>query len=302
MPAFGPIRLLAVLCCGQLVSGSPVSLVQGGMRVHQAPPTAKTTYLMDNSELQHSGPGMLLRRSKSLEDTADRHKYVRWGDVIEAEDVDDDWVKYEGYYLPKRFHGAQVLTQHIEEAPESVALERKAEVNASVTQRRRSRPGWTFASTEFQTGNGVWQLCDILREGTLPDTYDIQVKPRSFSAYNITNVPAVSLKKVQRIRKFIPMKARKQSELKLDRKADEESRATVRLQVNDTKANVLMDLKIMKKSPMRTIMKMACEKAKISWFVCSKRVNFIWQGNPVHQDETTKDLGMADGQTLLMVR
>lgn len=305
------LAAVCALCCGQLargVSGS-VALFQSGVYVHRAPTDG--SYLVDNSFLQHKGPGVLMRRSKNLTDMAGRDKFVKWGTLLEGEDA-GEWVKFEGFYLPKEMHSVRVLTlQPVSQRQPGMmnfAAKTASHFKANMTVIGRRAPmahphklRFSFVPTEFLTSSGAWVAADILRPGTQQDTYDVLVKPTSFASYNITNVPSSSLKKVQRVREFVPVPTARPN-MKALRNMDAGETGFVKVTVKDSKANNVMELKMMKKSPMRTIMKMACERARIHWFKCEKKVNFVWNGKPLSQNATTKELGITDGATIIMAK
>jgi len=278
---------------GPAGAGGPVSLVQSSVLVHGpgAGISTKGTYLVDNSQLHHKGPGVLLRRSKNFTDTASKSKFVEWGTVIDGVATGDGWVQFKDYFLPTHIRGVQVMTlQAAEEpvAPASPTLRRKVHIH--------------YAPTEVQVQDGSWVPCAIRGLGSKPETYNIEVRPRKFSRYNMTNVPATSLKKVQRIREFIPVKAVPTSAPKTALNRAVQQEAQIRLRVNDTSKGHVMDLRMMKKSPMRTLMKMACERSKVSWYKCERKVKFIWNKNPVHADAHSSDLGISDGETIQMIK
>jgi len=293
--------VLAALCAlygrqaaaGSDGPGGPVSLVQSGVRVHSSAAwhPAKGSFLVDNTELQHKGPGVLLRRSKNLSDTVGRDRFAKWGAVVEGTDTADGWVQYQTYYLPTFVRGVRVIT------PQDVRQE------APTPQPHRKRIRIHYAPTELRSTDGTWIPCQIASLGSKPETYNIHVKPRKFAAYNMTNVPVQDLKKVQRIREFIPVKNPPPAPVaaKLARDvAEREAGGSISFKVQDHKGKV-MELRMFKSSPMRTMMKMSCERAKVSWFKCQRHMRFVWNHNPLHEDDHSSALGMPDGETVVMV-
>jgi len=331
MGAHSLLAALCALCCSQLAAGSegpggPVSLVQRVVRVHETEeeleageeaetegelpqevehPGTLGTYLLTNDNLMHNGPGVRYRLFPDMEATGDdMQKYMAWGTVFNGTSVGDGFVKYNGYYVPLRVNGKQVVTllQLIydpwepEKPTEAEKPAQALKPNLARSQPKR-RSKFHYAATEVQTQFGGWAPCKILRAGSKEGTYNIEVHPSTFAPYTMNDVPAASLKKVQKIHEFLPVTPAVSQVTNLARDLE----STISLTVNNTKTNTLMDLKMLRKSPMRTLMKMACERAGVTWFKCDKKVKFVWQNKPVNQDDHTYELGMKAGEVINMV-
>lgn len=332
----GAHSLLAALCaigCSQLAAGSegpggPVSLVQRVVRVHETEEEMGTgevteeeeeeaelelpdavenlntigTYVLTNDNLVHSGPGVRYRLATSMDATADSmEKYMPWGTVFNGTSVGEGFVKYNDYYLPLRINGKEVV-QLVNIIYDPREPEKPKEpMQAPQTNLVRSQPkrssNFHYASTEVQTPFGGWAPCKVLRAGSKEGTYDIEVHPSTFAPYTVKDVPAASLKKVKKVHEFLPVTPADAQVTKLSMNLD----SSISLTVNNTKTNTFTDLKMLRKSPMRTLMKMACERAGLTWFKCDHDVKFVWHNKPMNQDDHTYELGMKDGDLIDML-
>lgn len=287
---------------GRLGPESPVALVQSAVRVHVASDLESANwgeFLVFNSELQHTGPGVLFRLSKSLSDLAGRDKYAQWGSVLNGTNSSDGWIQHKNYYLPTHINGKQIIKMlESQEQPHTAA---NSTTNTSAKPQLRKRLPFRYSPTEVKVQDGSWVPCQVLGEGSKPNSFDIEVQPRSFAPYRMADVPAEALKKIQRV-KVLPKTSKDTKGSKatnLQRSVNDQ--ASISLKVDNTKGQSFK-LKMFKKSPMRTIMKMSCEKAKISWYKCQKLVQFTVNGQPVLQTDSVDALGLRDGDTVLMAK
>eukprot|EP00408_Alexandrium_pacificum_P055005 CAMPEP_0171238334 /NCGR_PEP_ID=MMETSP0790-20130122/43420_1 /TAXON_ID=2925 /ORGANISM="Alexandrium catenella, Strain OF101" /LENGTH=315 /DNA_ID=CAMNT_0011704697 /DNA_START=44 /DNA_END=991 /DNA_ORIENTATION=- len=315
MAANAIVAVLSALCCCQMTLGSEqhgglVSLVQNAVHVHGTSDwrSAKGSFLVDNSELQHKGPGLLFRASKNLSDIAGRSEYAPWGAVISGTPTPDGWFQHEKYYLPMRVHGVSVI-----KAAEEPTKSDEPEV-AELVERTASRPvqkkvHWKYLATTVQMKDGSEMPCAIHGPGAKANTFDIEVRPKMFSPYNMT-VPAEALKEVQYDKqgwKSVAAKAKNsvptpkpRSRLEAAKKAKEAN--YISLKVVDIEGKELMEFSMLKKSPIRTLMKMACQKSQLSWFKCSKTMQWARNHHPVHEDDSVSELGLEDGDSITMFK
>uniref|UniRef100_A0A7S1MAB8 Ubiquitin-like domain-containing protein n=1 Tax=Alexandrium catenella TaxID=2925 RepID=A0A7S1MAB8_ALECA len=336
MAANAIVAVLSALCCCQMTLGSEqhgglVSLVQNAVRVHGAADwrSAKGDFLVDNSELQHKGPGLLFRASKNLSDIAGRSEYAPWGAVISGTPTPDGWFQHEKYYLPMRVHGVSVI-----KAAEEPTKSDEPEV-AELVERTASRPvqkkvHWKYLATTVQMKDGSEMPCAIHGPGAKANTFDIEVRPKMFSPYNMT-VPAEALKEVQYDKqgwKSAAAKANKssikpgwwksaaekannssvptpkpRSRLEAAKTAKEAKAAKyISLKVVDIEGKELMEFSMLRRSPLRTLMKMACQKSQLSWFKCSKTMQWARHHHPVHEEDSVGELGLEDGDSITMFK
>eukprot|EP00418_Pyrodinium_bahamense_P087811 CAMPEP_0179052878 /NCGR_PEP_ID=MMETSP0796-20121207/21981_1 /TAXON_ID=73915 /ORGANISM="Pyrodinium bahamense, Strain pbaha01" /LENGTH=282 /DNA_ID=CAMNT_0020749451 /DNA_START=67 /DNA_END=915 /DNA_ORIENTATION=- len=257
---------------------SCVSLVQGAVHVHdlksnsedQSGPTGK--FLVDNRRLKHKGPGLLWRLSKDVNDTVGKDRYAAWGVVVDGRDSGDGWIQVGNLYLPTRIHGVPVVIPHY---------------FSTNSQRLRIR----YEPTELKTQDGSWVPCDITGTGSKPGLYDVHVHPATFASYEMTDVPANQLKEVEHVRVFMPAPAPR----------PESESDVLNLQVADFAGNT-MNLRILRKSPLRTVMKVACEQVQISWEECQQSVRFTHRGVQVSEADHSWEVGLKDGESLRMQR
>jgi len=287
-----PCLLLGVIsmCLHLLASAenakSCVSLVQGSLRVHDLEsssadwhePTSK--FLVDNRRLKHKGPGLQWRLSKNVNDTAGKDRYAAWGLVVDGHDSGDGWVQVGNLYLPTRIRGVPVVIPHY---------------LSTNTQRVRIR----YEPTELKTQDGKWVPCTITGTGSKPGLYDVHVTPATFTSYQMTDVPASQLKKVEHVRVFVPAPAPwapKSLAPALGNKAESN---VLDLQVADLTGNIL-NLKVLQKSPLRTVMKLACEQVQISWDECQRSVRFMHRGAEMNEADHSWEVGLKDGEMIRM--
>merc|ERR1712232_590073 len=66
-------------------------------------------YVVDNSQLKASSPGLLFRNSKEMSDVCPIQGAF-WGSTVKGLDEGDGWIKVGQLYLPMKTRGCQVLT------------------------------------------------------------------------------------------------------------------------------------------------------------------------------------------------
>merc|ERR1719433_779217 len=128
----------------------------------------------------------------------------------------------------------------------------------------------------------------------------------------MTDVPSGSLKSIKKLREFVtvegkrpvpqtrsptaPMKSpaahMKSTTAQQTRAAadDTDTSGIIEMKVDDSKGNV-MELKLLKKSPLRTMMKMACERVNIAWSECQSSMRFIRNGVQLSETDHSYELG-----------
>eukprot|EP00416_Gambierdiscus_australes_P037630 CAMPEP_0171108838 /NCGR_PEP_ID=MMETSP0766_2-20121228/69728_1 /TAXON_ID=439317 /ORGANISM="Gambierdiscus australes, Strain CAWD 149" /LENGTH=348 /DNA_ID=CAMNT_0011570449 /DNA_START=15 /DNA_END=1061 /DNA_ORIENTATION=+ len=244
-------------------------------------------FYVDNSRLNHKGPGVLWRQSKDLNSTVGRTKFAAWGSVLEGHSTGDGWIKVGSLYLPTHIGGVPVVIPR-QQSP------------------ARKKLRISFKPTSLQAPDGNWIPCQIIGLGRRPATYNIRVIPPSFASYNMSDVPVRLLKKVQIVRQFLPtashlaLPEKRKKTLPTDT-AELDNQGFIEVKVNDLDGSIL-ELKALKKSPLRTVMKMACTRMLLSWSRCQREVDFIRGGVRLAEDRHSFDLGMRDGETIHMQR
>eukprot|EP00411_Alexandrium_monilatum_P022291 CAMPEP_0175210510 /NCGR_PEP_ID=MMETSP0093-20121207/14682_1 /TAXON_ID=311494 /ORGANISM="Alexandrium monilatum, Strain CCMP3105" /LENGTH=213 /DNA_ID=CAMNT_0016503741 /DNA_START=66 /DNA_END=707 /DNA_ORIENTATION=- len=153
-----------------------------------------------------------------------------------------------------------------------------------------------YAPTEIQVDDGVWVECHIRGKGTHWHSYNVEVRPRGFAAYNMTNVPADMLKQVKLIRGFIPVEAKSAVAAETE---EEDEDASIHLKVRDSEGGV-MKFKMLRRSPLRTLMKMSCDRSGISWFKCQRHAKFSWMNTELSEADRVAELGLEDGDMIKM--
>mmetsp|Transcript_143295 Transcript_143295/g.399465 ORF Transcript_143295/g.399465 Transcript_143295/m.399465 type:complete len:290 (-) Transcript_143295:74-943(-) len=278
--------VLCTLCCGQRLDSS-VALVQSVVRIHASEdwPVARGKYLVDNSRLQHQGPGVFWRRSKNTTDIEGREHYAAWGTIVEGYDLGDGWLKVGSLYLPTHHHGVQVVSpQEVVNQPDD-----------------RKRIRIRFQPTEIQAQDGSWIPCEITGLGSEQHTFNVLVTPPNFASYTLTNVPASQLKKVEHERYYASdtLPAKGTGPAVVREAKDEEG--SIELIVDDLEGNALK-LKVLRRSPLRTTMRMACEHAGLPWDKCQSSVRFVRKGKELSEDSHPFELGLMDGETIQMLK
>jgi len=284
----GCIQLLAVHCQDL---DSSIALLQGAMHIHdlvEAGPTAKQ-FLVDNSHLKHKGPGILWRSSKELSSILGKNQYAAWGSVVQGHESGDGWIKVGALYLPTRINNVLVIT-HRGNDPD------------------RTRLRISYRPTAVKVQDGTWIDCTIIGQGRKPDTFDIHVTPPDFTSYNVTNVPASMLKKVQRVREFVTLppprvelKHTVPSNMSVMYRAPmaADVKGFIELDVRTPQGDSVW-LKILKKSPLRTLMKMACERVDLTWESCQRKMRFLHKGVKLVESDHAYEMGMVNGATIEM--
>uniref|UniRef100_A0A7S1S7C6 Ubiquitin-like domain-containing protein n=1 Tax=Alexandrium catenella TaxID=2925 RepID=A0A7S1S7C6_ALECA len=299
--------LLAALCsCRQALAlaspdraESPVSLVQSAVQVHgsSAWRTARGDYLIDNSQLRHKGPGVLFRLSKNLSDVAGKEEYAAWGTVLPGTQTTDGWFRYKRFYLPVYVRGARVVRP--QDPPAQQPEQAQANLAASPAKPQLKKLNFRYMPTQVLMKDGSWMPCVISGPGEKPDTFDIEVIPKNFMPYNMT-VPKESLKDIKRAGQAWQSSkgaAEKTARTPTPKPAPE---SYVSLKVVDRQGKPFTDLRMLKKSPARTLMKMACDTAKISWYKCRRTVSWEWKEQVLKEDDLVSELGLADGDAITM--
>mmetsp|Transcript_33554 Transcript_33554/g.78011 ORF Transcript_33554/g.78011 Transcript_33554/m.78011 type:complete len:297 (+) Transcript_33554:89-979(+) len=289
--------LFASLVCARLFVGGQsldgaVALLQSAVHINdevEAPPTSKR-YLVDNSVLGHKGPGLLWRSTKDMNSTVAADQYVAWGTTVEGFDAGSGWVKVNNLYLPTHIRGAAVLKQNEVEAGE------------------RKKLRISYRPTSVHAQDGSWIPCQIVGLGSRPDTFDLNVMPRDFANYEMKDVPASMLKKVQRVRQFVSMPAATPTvkEVKKAKRepvtpAPEDMEGFMQVRVGDLDGKML-ELQVLKKSPLRTTMKMACAHAQTPWLQCLSKIRFVHKGVQLNETQHPYQLGWRDTETIHMQR
>lgn len=285
--------ILLLLTSGQEVTGDVHALVQTKVLIHDssadaaragvAPKVAKAHFLLDNSILQFNGPGVLYRRTQNINDIVDNKAFMAWGTIFEAYPVDPNWVKYHDYYLPTSLRGSKILTLQAE--PEAAKLPKPVRFH--------------YGRTEIIMSDGKQVPARIWGMGKKPNTFNVEVKPEHFAHYNITDVPRSSLTRLKEIRDYdvVPPPPKEiptnlmRAELGVD--------PTIHFNVIATNGET-MQVKMFRKSPLRAMMKMACEKAAVTYFRCLK-IKFMWDNTRLHPENSTNDFNMTDDLTIKMV-
>mmetsp|Transcript_44315 Transcript_44315/g.102334 ORF Transcript_44315/g.102334 Transcript_44315/m.102334 type:complete len:314 (+) Transcript_44315:81-1022(+) len=290
--------LLAAPCAA---TSDPVALLQGKVSLHEATEwhMAKGKYLIDNSYLQHKGPGVMWRLTKNLSDTIGKQHYAAWGTTVDGIDTGDGWVRVGKYFLPTKIRGLQVITpQEVQQGPPAPRM--KLQI--------------TYSPTEMKAQDGTWVPCNIISVGSKKGTFNVEVTPKKFASYNLTDVPVDSLKKVHRIREFVPaptpapvviranaapapahLPAAHHVQIKDEEELEKAMEGWLAMKVKDTNGDI-MELKTLKKSPLRTMMKMACDRANLSWHQCQRRILFKRKGAELNENDHPFELGMVDGE------
>merc|ERR1719323_2213711 len=104
------------------------------------------------------------------------------------------------------------------------------------------------------------------------------------------------------IRGFIPVQQGPAAVSSMEASGEERSEAAseIHLKVADD-AGYEMKFKMLARSPMRTLMRMACEHSGYSWSRCQRHVTFMWENSEVDEAKHAAELGIKDGEVLKMV-
>eukprot|EP00929_Paragymnodinium_shiwhaense_P045860 TRINITY_DN23383_c0_g1_i1.p1 TRINITY_DN23383_c0_g1~~TRINITY_DN23383_c0_g1_i1.p1 ORF type:complete len:393 (-),score=94.44 TRINITY_DN23383_c0_g1_i1:132-1310(-) len=91
------------------INGTPVMVLQGSSLSQERPRRdEEAAYVVDNSVLKSSKPGLTYRLSKDLDDKDDGN-IAEFGSTVTGTDEGDGWLKVENRYLPKTLGGKRVL-------------------------------------------------------------------------------------------------------------------------------------------------------------------------------------------------
>mmetsp|Transcript_58725 Transcript_58725/g.136609 ORF Transcript_58725/g.136609 Transcript_58725/m.136609 type:complete len:294 (-) Transcript_58725:108-989(-) len=263
----------------QGLDGDESSLLQDSVRVHGRwdPTDEVDEWLVDNSNLQHKGPGVLWRLSKELSNVAGKGEYVRWGSTVRGVDEGGDWVKVGEHYLPRTVHGAVVLVK-------------KARARRIL-----------YKPTRVRAPDGLWVQCSITGPGSRPGTFNIMVRPTTIEDYPIQDVPVDALERLEEDREPEPAPAKNVPATANVGTSDREQQAELYLRVKVMNLDGrLMDMKLQKKSPLRWLMRMACERSRLRWERCQQEVRFEHDGKEVRGDDRWHIMGLHEDDTLTM--
>eukprot|EP00416_Gambierdiscus_australes_P035519 CAMPEP_0171096356 /NCGR_PEP_ID=MMETSP0766_2-20121228/44412_1 /TAXON_ID=439317 /ORGANISM="Gambierdiscus australes, Strain CAWD 149" /LENGTH=300 /DNA_ID=CAMNT_0011555321 /DNA_START=17 /DNA_END=919 /DNA_ORIENTATION=- len=235
---------------------------------------APMQFLLDNSRLHYAGPGMRWRLSKDMRNSSDH--YIEWGSLLEGADQGDGWVKVGQFYLPTEIEGVKVL----------VATAKSLKV-------------W-YEPTEMRAADGSWVPCNIRGWGSKENTYDITLRPPGLSAYNASNVAAEKLRKVVRVREFLPATLPQRAHAAED---------SISLRLQDPEGSQTV-VKVSCRSTLRAMMRTACEHLQISRQACLSSVRFMRERvqevtehsrtEQVYPTDYACSIGLQDGDTIAM--
>lgn len=188
----------------------------------------------------------------------------------------DGWLKIENQYLPTTVQGAPVVT------PQEPV---------------KNRMRIVYRSTEVRAPDGAWIPCTITGHGSRPDTYKIHVNPEAFASYSVPDVPATMLKRIVRLREPMPVTPQMAAVQKL-RKVPT---GFIYLKVNAPQGHML-EMKLLKRSPMRALMHVACDHLKLSRWTCESKTQFLNNGRQIYPGDFPDVLGLKDGDIIEMQR
>jgi len=239
-------------------------------------------YAVDNSELQHRGPGVLYRRSKSQSDTIGKDQFAAWGSTVKGVSAGEDWVKVGERYLPTKVRGTTVL---VKTSPSKL----------------RMRTRTAYVPTQFKSLDGTWIPANVTGRGSKPHTYNVIVISRTLAPYTIPDVPEEALMNVEpvRVRERAPTTAPLVTPAAA--RVEEEDRVHLTLKVQDFQGRPL-ELKFEKALRLQKLMLMACERASILQEDCEKDVRFIYHGRDLNAEDTYDAVDMRSGDTVYMLR
>mmetsp|Transcript_81576 Transcript_81576/g.253320 ORF Transcript_81576/g.253320 Transcript_81576/m.253320 type:complete len:319 (-) Transcript_81576:51-1007(-) len=248
-------------------------------------------YLVDNSQLQHRGPGVLYRRSMNLTDNAGRDQYAAWGTIISGVASADGWVRVGRRFLPTEVKSSTVL---VRQAPS------KPKVRMQIS----------YTPTKIRSTDGTWIPANITGPGSKPHTYNVIVISRMLDDYPVEDVPEADLQLVSTKREFVAVKpkpfrasaaaprpgapaAQEQEALE-----DEEQMS---VKVEDF-VGTPMEMKLLKSSPLSELMYKACDRASVARVTCLPGVQFIHRGKPLRAEDLYDAADLRGGDTIYMLR
>jgi len=254
-------------------------------------------FLVDNSILQHTGPGLKYRHSKHMSNKSS--EYVQWGMLVVGHDEEDGWVSTGVGYLPVEVNGSRVLkevprkgpsTQHAFDSflaalkanlssSNSVQMSEDLRHEGKYDEPERSLPLFSVGEWgEFRTKAQGWHPMQVRSLGTDPNTYNIVVRPTDFSAYTITNAHRENMRKV----------GRQPHELKEGESPVCRRGGCIVVQVNDAKGGKYT-IQVGKEGRLDMLMRAVCNRMKIEWAKCKTHVAF--KHNDVELNATTHVMG-----------
>mmetsp|Transcript_83501 Transcript_83501/g.186391 ORF Transcript_83501/g.186391 Transcript_83501/m.186391 type:complete len:268 (-) Transcript_83501:108-911(-) len=251
------------LCYGQPASGGAVALVQSAVHLHRpsAEHAERGDYLVDNSGLQHDGPGVVFRLSKNLSDIAGGDMYAAWGTVLlGAEPQDDGWVEYQKYYLPTHVQGVRVLTA--QEGYSEPPVQRPKSTTAHLTLSEK-----------------MLKTSQVLQLKAAPDD-DKQARAASKPAQDLQQKDYVNSTKRVAYKDVI-------------------GRQTVKFHV-EAGLGSLLTMSSRRDGKWRTIMLQACDRYNIPPGKCGRKVDFLYKKAKLNPDDNLMKPWVKDGDTILM--
>mmetsp|Transcript_11316 Transcript_11316/g.34980 ORF Transcript_11316/g.34980 Transcript_11316/m.34980 type:complete len:326 (+) Transcript_11316:102-1079(+) len=244
-------------------------------------------WLVDNSQLQHRGPGVKYRLSKERTNTG--LKYAAWGETLQGVDSGDGWVQVGDAYLPKEVNGKAVLVDKTPPAPPSKLKLKRSGIKIS------------WEPTQVRAQDGSWVACVITRRGSKPGTYNVTVTPSTFANYTLTDVPREFLKNATIVRTRVPLGGEKLAVAPAVAPVAAPVEEFIRLKYMDFGKHKT-ELKLLKRSPMRILMRLACEKVEIPLKNCLRTVRFTYDGRQLDEAERIASLDLPEHATIVMNR
>merc|ERR1711972_131850 len=86
----------------------------------------KARFLIDNSVLNATTPGLAFRKSKTIEDRC--FEFASWGTVVEGTDEGDEWINVGSLYLPTKLNGVLVVKSVTDQG----AVEHKVDLDDAI--------------------------------------------------------------------------------------------------------------------------------------------------------------------------
>mmetsp|Transcript_33515 Transcript_33515/g.77911 ORF Transcript_33515/g.77911 Transcript_33515/m.77911 type:complete len:382 (-) Transcript_33515:87-1232(-) len=250
-------------------------------------------FYVDNSVLQHPGPGLKFRHSKDLHDKSDQ--FAPWGSLVVALDNGDGWVKAGSGYLPYMIHGSQVLRPRVRAEPSIMPLMRRfvgnlqANVSASLPFAAPKKEPPVFAVGEkgsFRTKGGEWYPMQIRGPGSAPGTYNIVMEPTDHSYFPKDDIPVGRLRKSNRTHDL------QEGEAPLCKRG-----GCVTVRVKSPKGQEFQ-VQVAKIGKLDMMMRVACNRLKMPWDECKKRVGFRSRGLSMDSSMQVSESGL-ENQTLV---
>mmetsp|Transcript_77171 Transcript_77171/g.174560 ORF Transcript_77171/g.174560 Transcript_77171/m.174560 type:complete len:365 (+) Transcript_77171:65-1159(+) len=234
-------------------------------------------FLIDNSQLQHKGPGLKYRFSKNLSHVGG--EYAPWNSLVIGEQPEDGWIRVDrGYYLPIEVNGRTVVVQQ-DRKQSPLALE----------QALTSGPVPAFASgehAEFRTASGDWFPCNVLYPGSRPHTYQIDVTPSTDlrAVYPVVDAHA------QRMRKTM-------APIRLEKKKEGSSicqKGSCLLLRMKRQSGTEFFVQVAKSAKVEDAMRTACRRMQKDWPTCQNEATFMHKGQALNPEAPMADSGLDD--------